>query len=90
MVTNMKLAFTNFRHYSACVIQKWLRRLKRVITVKLAYISQIFLNGSEIMELLFSKSCVLVNCRRQRSYMAVRKKIILKRSFPILNTILYF
>ena len=40
IVTNMKLAFTNvpFRYYSACVIQKWLR-LKRAITVRLAYIS---------------------------------------------------
>ena len=40
MVTNMKFAFTNvsFKHNSACVIQKWLR-FKRVITVKLAYIS---------------------------------------------------
>ena len=38
--TNMKLAFKNvpFRHNSAFVIQKWLR-FKRVITVRLAYIS---------------------------------------------------
>ena len=40
MLTNMKLAFTNvdFRHNSACVIEKWLK-LKRVITVSLAYVS---------------------------------------------------
>ena len=40
MVANMKLAFTKkpFRHNSACVIQKRLR-FKRVITVRLAYIS---------------------------------------------------
>ena len=40
IVTNMKLAYTNvpFRHNPACVIQKWLR-FKRVITVRLAYIS---------------------------------------------------
>ena len=46
----MKLAFTNvlFRHNSACVIQRWLR-LKRVITVRLAYIciSYAFPNGSK-------------------------------------------
>ena len=40
MVTNMKLAFTNvpFRHILACVYQK-LFRFKKVITVRLAYIS---------------------------------------------------
>ena len=41
MVANMKLAFANvpFRHNSACVmIKKWLR-FKRVITVRLVYIS---------------------------------------------------
>ena len=40
----MKLAFTNvpFKHNSACVmIKKWLR-FKRVTTVRLVYISQIF------------------------------------------------
>ena len=44
MVTNMKFAFTNvpFKHNSACVmIKKWLR-FKRVTTVRLVYISQIF------------------------------------------------
>ena len=43
----MKLAFTNvpFRHNSACVIQKWLK-FKRVIIVRLAYISYIFPNRS--------------------------------------------
>ena len=44
MLTNMKLAFTNvpFKHNSACVmIKKWLR-FKRVTTVRLVYISQIF------------------------------------------------
>ena len=52
----MKLAFTNvpFSHNSACVIQKWLK-LKRVITVRLACISEIFPNGSKIIQLLFSK-----------------------------------
>ena len=41
MVTNMKLAFTDvsFRHNLACVIQKWLRFKRTVITVRLAYIS---------------------------------------------------
>ena len=40
MVTNMELAFKkmSYRHNSTCVIQKWLR-FKRVITVRLAYIS---------------------------------------------------
>ena len=40
MVANMKLAFTNvpFRHSSARVVQKRLR-FKKVITVRLAYIS---------------------------------------------------
>ena len=41
MVANMKLAFANvpFRHNSACVMtKKWLR-FKRVITVRLVYIS---------------------------------------------------
>ena len=43
MATNMKLAFTNvsFRHNSACVIQKWLRFKRKVVTVKLAYISNV-------------------------------------------------
>ena len=61
MVTNMKLAFTNvlFRHNSACVIQKWLT-LKRIITVTLSYISWIFPNGSKIIQLFFSKPCILV------------------------------
>ena len=41
MVTYMKLAFTNVpvRHNSVSIIQKWLR-FKRVIIVRLAYISQ--------------------------------------------------
>ena len=77
MVTNMKLAFTNvpLRHNSACVIQKWLR-FKRVITVRLAYISKIFRNGSKLIELFF-KSCILVNLFKTRSYIAISKKIIL-------------
>ena len=60
MVTNMKLAFTNvpFRHNSACVIQKWLW-LKKVITVRLAYISYIFPNGSKIIQLMFSSLAYL-------------------------------
>ena len=39
MVTNMKLAFTNvpFRHNSACVVSKWLKFTKLVITVRLTY-----------------------------------------------------
>ena len=76
MVTNMKLAFANvsFKHNSAYFIKKWLR-LKRIVTVRLAYIS---------------KSCILVKCLKQRSYIAIKKKIILKLSFLILNTILYF
>ena len=55
MVTNMKLAFTNvlFRHNLACVIQKWLR-FKSATTVRLAYISKIFPNGSKIIQLLFT------------------------------------
>ena len=55
MVANMKLAFTNvlFRHNSACVIQKWLR-FKRATTVRLAYISKVFPNGSKIIQLLFT------------------------------------
>ena len=79
MVTKKKLVFTNvlFRHNSACFIQKWLRS-KRVITVRLAYISKIFPNGSKIIQLLFSKSCILVNCLKQRSSIAIRKKIFLK------------
>ena len=42
LVINMKLAFTNvaFRHNLLCVIQKWIA-FKRVITFRLAYISQI-------------------------------------------------
>ena len=50
MVTNMKLVFTNvpFRHNSACVVQIWLR-FKRVIIVRLAYISLIFPNGSKVI-----------------------------------------
>ena len=41
MVTNMKHALTKilFRHNSASAIQKWLR-FKRVITVKLPYVSE--------------------------------------------------
>ena len=41
MVTNMEHAFTivSYRHNSVCIIQKWLR-FKRVITVRLEYISQ--------------------------------------------------
>ena len=40
MVANMKHNFTNvlFRHSLACVNQKWLE-FKRVITVRLGYIS---------------------------------------------------
>ena len=51
MVTkNMKLAFINvpLRHNSACIIQMWLR-FKKVITVRLAYISLIFPNVSKII-----------------------------------------
>ena len=35
MELNMKLTFTNvpFRHNSACVVEKWLLRFERVITV---------------------------------------------------------
>ena len=53
MITNMKLTFTDvtFRHNSACVIQNWLR-LKRIITVRLVYISEIFPNVSKITQLL--------------------------------------
>ena len=47
---NMKLAFTNApcRHNSAGIIQKWLR-LKRLIIVRLGYISLIFPNGCKII-----------------------------------------
>ena len=40
METSMKLTFTDvsFRHNSACDIQKWVR-FKKVVTVRLAYIS---------------------------------------------------
>ena len=38
---------------------------------------------------MVSKPCILVNYLKQRSYIAIRK-IILKWSFLILNTILYF
>ena len=50
MVTNMELVFTNlpFRYNSACVVQIWLR-FKRVIIVRLAYISLIFPNGSKVI-----------------------------------------
>ena len=53
MVTNMKLAFTNvpFRHNSACIIQKLLR-IKKIIIVRLAYISLIFPNGSRIIYII--------------------------------------
>ena len=63
MVKNMKPALTNvlFRHNSACVIQKWLRFKTVVIAVRLTYISRIFPKGSKIIQLLFSKSCILVN-----------------------------
>ena len=46
----MKLTFTNvpFRHDSACAIQKWLR-FKRVISVRFAYISEMFPSGSKII-----------------------------------------
>ena len=69
MVTNMKLAFTNlpFRHNSTCIIQRWLR-FKKVITVRLACISLIFPNRSK-----FSKSCILVNSLKQRSYIAIER-----------------
>ena len=42
----MKLVLTDvpFRYNSACIMQRWLR-FKRVITIKLAYISKIFPNG---------------------------------------------
>ena len=48
MVVNMKLAFTNvpFRRNSAYIVQKWLR-FKRVIIVRLAFISLIFPSGSK-------------------------------------------
>ena len=59
----MKDVFTNvpFRCNSACVIEKWLRFKRVVITIRLAYISKIFPNGSIIIQLLFSKSSILVN-----------------------------
>ena len=46
------------RHNSACVIQIWLS-FKRVITVRIAYISKIFPNASKIIQ-LFSKFRILV------------------------------
>ena len=67
---------------------KWLRFAK-IITVTLAYISWIFPNGSKIIQLLFSKSCIFVDCLKQKPYIAIGKKIILEY-FCILNTILYF
>ena len=36
------------------------------------------------------KSCILVNCLKQRSYIAIRKNISRKQSFLIINTISYF
>ena len=39
---------------------------------------------------MFSKSCILENCLKQRSYRAIRKMIILKWYFLILNIILHF
>ena len=48
-----------------------------------------FTNESKIIQLLFSKSSIFVNCFRERSYIAIRKKIILKWSFLVLNTISY-
>ena len=56
----MKPAFKNvpFRHNSACIVQKWLR-FKRVTIVRLAYISLIFPNRSNIIELLFSNYCLM-------------------------------
>ena len=52
MVTNMKLALTNvpFTFNSAYLTQKWLR-----------FMSQIIPNRSKIIQLLFFKSCILVN-----------------------------
>ena len=41
-------------------------------------------------QLLVSKPCILVNCLKQGSHIAITKKIILEWSFLILNTILYF
>ena len=38
-------------------------------------------------QLLVSKPCMLVNCLKQGSYIAITKKIILEWSFLILNTI---
>ena len=48
-----------------------------------------FTNESKIIQLLFSKSSIFVNCFKERSYIAIRKKIILKWSFLVLNTISY-
>ena len=39
---------------------------------------------------MFTKSCIFVKCLKQRSYIVIRRKIIHKWSFLILNTILYF
>ena len=69
---------------------KWLRCKMVVITVRLAYIMNIP-NGSKIIQLLFSKSCILVNLlKTEVLYIATREKIILKEYFLILNTVLYF
>ena len=77
MVTNMKLAFTNvpFRHNSACIIQKLLR-IKRIIIVRLAYISLIFPNGSRIIYIIIvSKSCILVSSLKQKSYVTIERQL---------------
>ena len=63
MVANMNLDVINvpFCHNSAYIIHMWLKFKRVVITFRLGYISQNFSNGSEIIQLLFSESCILVN-----------------------------
>ena len=72
--------FTNvpFRLNSACVIQSVLRFKSVVITVTLAYISKIFPSESKIIQLLFSKSSILLNLIKTEVLIVIRKKIILK------------
>ena len=75
----MKLIFTKVLsiHNSACIIQNW-SRYKLGLQSQIAYISKIFPNRSKIIQLLFSRSSILVHCLEQKSYIAIRKKIILK------------
>ena len=75
----MKLIFTKVLsiHNSACVIQNW-SRYKLGLHSQIAYISKIFPSRSKIIQLLFSRSSILVHCLEQKSYIAIRKKIILK------------